>query len=75
MAYGTVMPDEQITNLEIQLAHQARLLEELDEVVRTQADELTVLQRQMRAVIARVVEAEEASPGAVVLGDQKPPHY
>lgn len=75
-AYRDGMKQDDVTELEIQIAHQARLLEELDEVVRTQADKIERLEAQMRAIARRLQEAAEPVSGSVVLGGQeKPPHY
>jgi len=67
-AYRESMKSDQITELEIQTAHQARQLEELDEVVRDQAER--------RVLARRLQESAEPASGSVVLGGQdKPPHY
>lgn len=74
-AYGKLMSENRITELEIQLAHQSKQLEELDEVVQDQAKRLDLLEAQMRAVATRMRDSAEETAGSVVLGDQKPPHY
>jgi len=72
---GWAMSDNRLTELEIQAAHQARQIEELDEVVRAQAKTIDLLELRLRAVANRLAEAEASQGGSVQIGDQKPPHY
>jgi len=69
------MTDERITELEVQLAQQMRVVDELNEVVATQAQEIAVLTRRMRMVMQRLAENDLVTGASVPLSDQKPPHY
>ena len=51
-------PDARLTELEIALAHQERLAEELSDVVREQADRLALLERRLAAIAERVAALE-----------------
>ncbi len=65
--------EERITDLEVHLAHQSRLLEELDEIVRRQADEIDVLRRRLAGAVQRLSEMQ--NQGDAPPASQKPPHY
>ena len=54
--------DARLTELEIALAHQERLGEELSDVVRTQADRLAALERRIAALTDRVAALEAGGP-------------
>lgn len=69
------MSDSRLTELEIQAAHQARQIEELDGVVRDQAKAIDLLELRVRSLATRLAEAENSQSGSVQIGDQKPPHY
>ena len=55
-------PDARITELEIALAHQERLAEDLSDVVREQADRLALLERRLAAIAERVAALEAGGP-------------
>lgn len=69
------MPDtDRITELEIALAHQERLCEELSDLVRAQADLLDRVERRTALLLARLAALErgdEPPPAA----DVRPPHW
>jgi len=69
------MSDARIEKLEEQAAHQARLVDELNEVVTRQADQIALLERRMRMVMERLAAEEAGIDGSVPLADQKPPHW
>ncbi len=69
------MSDNRIDELEIQLAHLARTVEELSDVVAGQASEIGVLTRRVRMLMERVAEDDLASGDSAPLSDQKPPHW
>ena len=75
-AEGTAMTDRdaRVTELEIALAHQERLGEELSDVVRTQADRLAALERRIAALTERVAALEAGGP-AEPQADARPPHW
>lgn len=64
-----------MTHLEEQIAHLARTVDDLNEVVTAQAAELDRLSRRVAMLMTREAEREAASSGGVVLGDERPPHY
>lgn len=70
------MPDDldaRIVELEAQLAHNTRLVEELNDVVTTQADAIDRLSRKLEALSQRLDDiADLVEPGHVI---GKPPHY
>ena len=61
--------------LEEQIAYLTRTVEELSDVVAAQADEIVTLNRRVHMLMQREGEREAAGGGAVVLGDERPPHY
>jgi SlyX protein len=67
------MTDTRIDRIEEQLAHVARAVEEVSDVLHAQADRLDRLERQLAQLVER--EAEREAAGAVTLGDQRPPHW
>lgn len=66
---------DRLTKLEELLAHQQRLLDQLNAGVtelRDDADRLLAGQAKLKATVGRLVEFYEAAEGAA---DEKPPHY
>ncbi len=61
--------------LEEKIAHLTRTVEELSDVIARQDLEVSKLRSQVDRLILREAEREDASPGGVVLGDERPPHY
>ena len=61
--------------LEERLAHLDRTVEDLSEVIARQAREIAVLQRRVQMLMEREAERESAQGDAVILGDERPPHY
>ena len=66
--------DARLTELEIALAHQERLGEELSEVVRGQADRLDLVERRVAALLDRLAALEAGAPAAPP-ADARPPHW
>ena len=65
--------DTRIEALEQALAHQQRLVEDLNEVVTRQADEIAAMQRKLDALTQRFLAVEQAvQPDTPV---DKPPHW
>ncbi|MGJ8544732.1 MAG: SlyX family protein [Sulfitobacter sp.] len=60
--------------LEEQIAHLTRMVEDLSDVVARQENEITTLNRRVDMLMRREGE-REASGGAMVMGDERPPHY
>lgn len=63
-------PDDRITELEVRIAHQDRLIATLDEVVRDFSARVTRLERELAEL--RSVRADLEPIGAA---DEPPPHY
>lgn len=67
--------NDRITNLEELLAHQQRLLDDLNAVVTMQRDEIDALSAdhaRLRVTVQRLVQHHE---GAEDQPDERPPHY
>lgn len=60
--------------LEEQIAHLTRTVEDLSDIVAQQQSEIVTLNRRVHMLMQREGE-REASGGAVVMGDERPPHY
>ncbi|MDA0222507.1 MAG: SlyX family protein [Rhodobacterales bacterium] len=69
------MSDERITQLEMQTAHQTRILEELNDVVTQHGREIDILTRRLRVVMERLAEHDLATGDTAPGADQKPPHW
>jgi SlyX protein len=61
--------------LEEQIAHLTRVVDDLSDVVARQEREIEVLTRRVHMLMQREGEREADATGAVVLGDERPPHY
>jgi SlyX protein len=61
--------------LEEQIAHLTRMVEDLSDIVAGQADEIVALNRRVHMLMQREGEREASGGGAVVMGDERPPHY
>lgn len=57
------------------LAHLTRMVEDLSDVVARQDKELARLTRKVEMLSRREAEREADATGAVVVGDERPPHY
>lgn len=63
--------DERIVDLQVRLAYQDKIIADLDEVVRTFARRVEILERELELVKETVkVGVAEVGPQ-----DEKPPHY
>ncbi|MEM9269198.1 MAG: SlyX family protein [Pseudomonadota bacterium] len=69
------MSAPRLTRAEEALAHQAALIDELNEVVTQQAARIDRLERQVALLLTRAADAEAERDGQVILGDTPPPHY
>ncbi|MCB5200071.1 SlyX family protein [Loktanella sp. TSTF-M6] len=63
------------TDLEIQIAHLTRLVEDLSDVVARQDKDLTIALRRIEMLMQREATREAESSGTVPLGDERPPHW
>ncbi len=63
--------DERITELEIRIAYQDRLIQDLDDVLRAFTRRIEILERQLGQVQGQL----DALGGAPQTTDEPPPHY
>lgn len=63
------------TDLEEQIAHLSRTVEELSDIVARQEKELALAQRRIAMLMEREASREFDGGGSVPLADQKPPHW
>lgn len=63
------------TDLEEQIAHLSRTVEELSDIVARQEKELALTQRRIAMLMEREASREFEGGGSVPLADQKPPHW
>jgi len=61
--------------LEENIAHLTRMVEELSDVIARQDSDIARLTHKVEMLIAREAGREADSPGGVLLGDDRPPHY
>ena len=61
--------------LEEKIAHLQQVVDDLSDVIARQDRELSKLRSQVDRLILREAEREADTPGGVVLGDERPPHY
>jgi len=64
-----------ITDLEEQIAHLTRTVEDLSDVVARQETELAVATRRLAMLMEREAGREMDAGGTIPLADQKPPHW
>ena len=65
---------DRTTELEIALAHQERLTDELNDVLRSQSERLDRVERRLAATIERVSALEAGGP-PVAPTEGRPPHW
>ncbi len=61
--------------LEAQIAHLTRTVDDLSEIIARQDAEIAVLTRRVHMLMEREATRESEGTGGVVLGDERPPHY
>ncbi|MCV2879699.1 SlyX family protein [Sedimentimonas flavescens] len=66
---------DRMDRAEEELAHLARTVEELSDIVARQTMEIERLSRKVGLLMEREAEREYASGGQIPLADQKPPHW
>ncbi len=64
-----------ITDLEEQIAHLTRTVEDLSDIVARQETELAQATRRLALLMEREATRELDAGGTVPLADQKPPHW
>lgn len=74
----TVLSDpmeDRITQLEELTAHLSNTVDDLSDIVARQATEIALLTRKVQMLMEREAGREASDGGAVVMGDERPPHY
>jgi SlyX protein len=66
---------QRIDKAEEEIAHLARMVEDLSDVVARQEAALNRLERRIGLLIEREAEREAEAGGSVTLADQRPPHW
>lgn len=61
--------------LEEKIAHLARTVEDLSDVVARQGRELDLMTRRMGLLLEREAEREADAGNSIPLADQRPPHW
>ena len=64
-----------ITELEIQLAHASRMVDELSTIVADQANRLERAEKRIHMLMQRAAEAESEAMSGIAVGDKPPPHW
>ena len=62
-------------NLQENVAHLLKVVDELSDVLARHANEIELLKRRQEMLMQREAEREQAEGGGVQLGDQPPPHW
>lgn len=66
--------EDRLQRAEEAIAHQARAIEDLSDVVARQTREIALLERRVAMLMEREAE-REANAGTIPLADQRPPHW
>ncbi|WP_162006793.1 SlyX family protein [Roseimaritima sediminicola] len=66
---------ERLTEIEIQLTHQQRFTEQLNEVIAEQYRMIEALERKVVGLETQVRRLRDTPPEQTDLADEKPPHY
>lgn len=66
---------DRIAQLEEQIAHLTRAVEDLSDIVRQQGDQLDRLSWRVRQLVEREAEREVEAGAQIPLADQRPPHW
>lgn len=61
--------------LQEQIAHLERTVEDLSTITARQEREIAMLTRRVQLLMEREAEREASQGDAVVFGDERPPHY
>ncbi len=64
-----------ITELEIQLSHVTRTVDELSTIVADQANRLEQAEKRIKMLMQRAAEAEAQAMSGIAVGDKPPPHW
>ena len=63
------------TNLEEQLAHLSRTVDDLSDIVARQEGEISKLNYRVQMLMEREAGREADAGGSAMMADQRPPHY
>ena len=61
--------------LEEQIAHLIRTVDDLSDIVARQEGEIATLTHRVHMLMQREGERESQTTGGTVVGDERPPHY
>ncbi|GAA6147707.1 SlyX family protein [Pseudooceanicola nitratireducens] len=61
--------------IEERLAHLDRTVEDLSTIIARQEREIAQLTRRVQMLLEREAEREASQGDAVIMGDERPPHY
>ena len=64
---------DRLDSIETHMAHLAKTVDDLNEVVSRQADDIDRLRKTVGMLVDRVRDIEPE--GGIILGDERPPHY
>ena len=64
-----------MSQLEEQIAHLTRVVEDLSDVIARQDREIALLTQRVAMLLEREAGREATGGGGVVLGDERPPHW
>lgn len=67
--------ETRITELEETSAHLTKMVEDLSDVIARQDKEIALLTRKVQMLMEREAHRQADGDGAVVVGDERPPHY
>ena len=69
------MSDKRITEIEEEMAHLTRSVEDLSDIVARLDTENSLLKHRIQMLMQREAEREASSGGGAVISDQRPPHW
>lgn len=67
--------DQRITQLEEQVAHLTRVVDDLSDIIARRETEIDKLTRRMAMLMEREAQREVDDGGTAPIGDQRPPHW
>lgn len=62
-------------NLEEQIAHLTRTVEDISDVMARQQSEIATLTRRVQMLMQREAGRDQDAGGGVTFGNERPPHY
>jgi SlyX protein len=67
--------DDRLTRAEEQIAHLARMVEDLSDIVARQHGDIDALRRRVERLVSREAERELDQGASIPIADQRPPHW